>query len=263
MKSELPVYTDQGIEFIIDVAHKQVIERANPENIYYLLDMRDYDEEGYSFQHYDPSSKTTLSINLPQFVHLDPKGMAQIYNKSQAEIQHMTDFEIMVDQDLLHNRIRKGILPRVDIASHTFYADARIDLLRPKDDFSSLGIRFDDLDGYYNFENNSYVFPYNPKTHALGELDWENMTAYPKDLLYVEIPDVRVLDPVGWNRRHGYPDTDDLKAVGLALHFKAQLVPWHKSGLDELIAENRLKNPITEAVKARNEIQDKKRGRKL
>jgi len=73
---------------------------------------------------------------------------------------------------------------------------------------------------------------------------------------------VRNLDPVGWNRRWGWEETEGLKETGLQLDFKAEVVPWHKSGIDDLIAENRAKLPIAE--EKNNKVQPKNgRGPKL
>ena len=263
MEKELPIYTTQGVEFIVDVDKNELREKANPENSYPLYFMNDLGDAGYAFEHFDKATGKTLEILLPPFVALDPEGMARKYEKTLEELKSSTDFDVMVDQDLLKKRLDHGHLPTIDLAGQTFYADARIDLLRPKDDFSTMGIRFADLDDYYVLESNSYIFPYDPKTHELVNPDWENMTEYPKKLLLIEIPDVKVLDPVGWNRRNGYPETDDLKAIGLKLEFKAEIIPWNKSGIDELIAENRSKQPTKNTIKENNNLPEKKRGRKM
>lgn len=263
MEKELPIYITQGVAFILDVDKNKLWDKSNPENTYALNDMRDLGDTGYSFDHFDKSTGKTLEIIIPPFVSLDPERMAKKYNRSYEETILSTDFQLMVDQELLKKRLEGGQIPTVVIAEHTFYADARIDLLRPMDDFSTMGMRFDDLDDYYILESNSYIFPYDPKTHELAECDWENVLEYPKDLLLIELPDVKVLDPVGWNRRHGYAETDDLKAIGLKLEFKAEVVPWHKSGLDDVIAENRLKHPIKNSMKDANNPPKNNRGRKI
>ncbi|WP_312508840.1 hypothetical protein [Chryseobacterium culicis] len=264
METELPIYKDPnyGIEFIVDVDRLALYEKANPENYYTLEDMRDFDEDGYSFEHYDRERRETLSIDLPQFVKLAPEQMANKYNKSVEEILLSTDFEIMVDHEFLTRRIKQGTLTTVEIAGHTFYADARIDLLRPKDDFSTMGISFDELDSYHLEERDVYAFPYDPKKHTIAELDWDKIVEYPKDILFVELPKVRTLDPVGWNRRYGFEETYGLKETGLRLEFKAEVVPWNKSGIDELITHNKAKLP-KEALHSKPDPPRKGRGRKL
>ncbi|MDR2270426.1 MAG: hypothetical protein LBF27_05910 [Sphingobacterium sp.] len=263
MEKELPIYKDQGIEFIVDIDKLEFREKANQNNRYGFEVLEDRGEEGYQFEHYNEAKDETLWITTPQFVTLDPEGMAEKYKKSIEEVYLLTDFELMVDQELLTKRLKDGQLPTIELAGHIFYADARIDLLRPKDDFSKRGMRFDELENYYYVESNSYCIVYNPNTHDIGQLDYENITDIPKDLLFVEIPDVKVLDPVGWNRRNGFPETDDLKRIGLKLEFAAKIIPWKETGIDELIAKNRLKNPIMKAVAEKKPGSQKRGGPKM
>lgn len=265
MEKELPIYKDPdcGTEFIVDVEKFEFREKSNPDNRYTLEDMIDLGEEGYRFDHFDKATGKEICIAPPQFVTLAPEQMAEKYNRAVEEILLLTDFELMVDPEILTRRIKYGELPTIEIGGHIFYADARIDLLRPKDVLSTLGIRFDDLEEWYLEDKNSYAFPYNPQTHEIGDRDWDKILDYPIDLIFVEIPHARTLDPVGWNRRNGWDETEGLKETGLRLDFKAELVPWHKSGIDELISENRLKQPIKQEVKERNDTEEKKKGRKL
>lgn len=265
MENELPVYTDPNyaIEFVVDVDKFEYREKTNPDNRYTLADMIDCGEEGYRFSHFDKSSGKELSITAPQFVAFAPQQMAKKYNKAVEEILLLTDFELMVDQEALTRRIKNGQLPTIEIGGYIFYADARIDLLRPKDDFSTMGISFEELDSYFVEDKNSYAFPYDPKTHAIANLDWDQILEYPKDLIFVEIPQVRILDPVGWNRRGGWGETEGLKETGLRLEFKAETVPWHKSGIDEAISENRLKHPSRNAIQEKKDPPNKKQRRKL
>lgn len=265
MEKELPIYTDPdyGIEFIVDVDKFEFRERADPDIRYTLEDMIDLGEEGYRFDHFNKSTRQNICIIAPQFVSLAPQQMAEKYNKAVEEILLLTDFELMVDQEALTRRIKNGELPTIEIAGHIFYPDARIDLLRPKDDFSTMGISFDELEDWFVDEKNTYAFPYDPKTHEIGKIEWDKIIEYPKDLLFVEIPFVRALDPVGWNRRWGWGETEGLKETGLKLEFKAETIPWNKSGIDELIAENRLKKPIRIADQEKSDQPSNKQRRKL
>lgn len=253
-ESELPIFNCGNFEWIVDVNKNEIREKANPNNVYSIFEMDDRGN-GYSFDHYDKETGKTISVDLPPLVILDPERMATKYHV--ADIAGKSDFEVMVNQELLHRRITLGELPTVSIAGHTFYADARINLLRPKDDFSTMGICFTDLDHCYIEENNSYGFPYNPKTHQFQELDSSNLVEYPKDLLFIEIPHERLLDPVGWNRRHGWPEVDSLKETGLNLDFTAKIIPWHKTGIDELIAQNKQNLTSKDVVKEKgNQVKN-------
>ncbi|REC62322.1 hypothetical protein DRF65_11465 [Chryseobacterium pennae] len=265
MEKELPIYTDPdyGIQFIIDVDKLEFRQKGQQDNRYTLEDMIDCGEEGYCFQRYDKERNDYMWITVPQFVNLAPEMMAEKYNKAVEEILLLTDFELMVDQDALTRRIKYGQIPTVEIGGHIFYAEARLDLLRPKDDFSTLGISFDELEDWYVDHRNAYAFPYDPRTHQIASIEWDKLVEYPKDLLFVEIPFVKTLDPVGWNRKWGWGETEGLKETGLRLEFKAETIPWNKTGIDELIAENRLKQPIKNANNEKLSAPKKNKGRKI
>jgi|GEM_PF-627065 len=245
MERELPRFNIEGTDFLVDVANFELREASNEKNKIRLEDMVET-YQGYSIR-YDPKNKkvlddfdlSTVRINIPEFVVLDPVGMSRKYNISLDEIKTKSDFSLMVDQEALHKRLKLGILPIVTIAGHTFYPDARIDLLRPKDDFRTLGISFSQIAHYYSEEQKAYVIPYNPKSHEFQEFDFNKITQYPKDLIAVKFPHERELDPVGWNRRRGYSETYLLKETGLKMKFAAETVPWHKTTINELMKINR------------------------
>ena len=244
MDRTLPIYTIEGTEFIVDVAGLQLREKDNAENTISLFDMRDVGDR-YVFD-YNPRIKNipvelseyagSMVVEIPELVKLDPEGMAKKYNV--ANVAGKSDFEVMVDQDTLYTRIKLGKLPTIDIAGHTFYADARINLLRPKDDFMTMGINFSEIDSYFFEDIDRYMIPYNPKTHDLQEPHYNTITQCRKDLILIEFPHERTLDPVGWNRYNGFRETDNLKETGLKLEFKAQIITWDKIGLGETIQRN-------------------------
>ena len=135
-------------------------------------------------------------------------------------------------------RVNKGVLPTVDIAGHTFYVDLRMNMLRPKDDFLSKGIKFSKVESYYDLEARTYTIPYNPTTHEFQEPDYKNIKELPKDLIAVEFPSERLLDRIGWNRKYGFELTHGLVHQGLKLQFEAKLIPWEKTFLVDLIKSN-------------------------
>ncbi|WP_316795481.1 hypothetical protein [Pedobacter agri] len=242
MERELPELNIEGTDFLVDVQKLELREKANPENIIAFEEMRDF-FDGYSFQYSKaekniPStfSEDTLTVTIPAFVKLDPAGMAVKYNM--ADLTGKTDFEVMVNQEAFDRRVNKGELPTMDIAGHTFYVDLRMDKLRPHDDFISKGIVFEEIDHYYSDEINAYIIPYNPKTHEFQELNYEKISAFPKDLIAVQFPSQRNLDPIGWNRLGGWELEDGLKQTGLKSHFKAETIPWDQTWLKEIIKIN-------------------------
>jgi hypothetical protein len=271
-KRALPTINIEGTEFLVDVNKLELSEKGNPKNtisIFYMRDLGDGYEFSYGLQEKNIphlfSSNKKITVTIPELVNLDPEGMAAKYNI--ADVTSKSDFDLMVDQEALRKRIRLGQLPTVDIAGHTFYADARIDMLRPKDDFTTMGIYFSDINHYFDEEKNCYIIPYNPKTHEFQELDYDTITEYPKELLAIEFPHEYTLDPVGWNRHNGFNETQNLKRTGLKLEFEAQTIPWKETGIDETIKKN-LKRLQPEKMKL-GQLQStpdhpaKKRGRKM
>ncbi|MBS1526064.1 MAG: hypothetical protein JST19_10475 [Bacteroidetes bacterium] len=245
MKRELPVYNIQGTDFVIEAQNLLLREKANPANTISFFDMRDLGN-GYELS-YNPQSKNLpifledgkniITVTVPELVKLDPVGMAEKYGCTVAEIAGKTDFDLMVDQQALASRL-SGKLTIVDIAGHTFYVDIPMDMLRPKDDFLSKGIVFNDIDAYYDEGKRSYIIPYNPKTHEFQEPDYNTITAAPQDLIVVSFPFQRELDPIGFNRKAGLPPMAGLKETNVRSHFVAEKVDWKDTGIGNIIRGN-------------------------
>jgi hypothetical protein len=229
MERELPIINLEGRDYLVDVNKLELREKANSGNIIAFTEMRDLGD-GYSFD------IGNVTVKIPEFVKLDPEGMAAKYHID--DLSGKTDFDVMVDQEAFYKRVNQGMLPTVDIAGHTFYVDLRMDMLRPHDDFSSEGIVFGEIEDYFSEETNSFIIPYNPKTHEFQELDFDKITEFPEELAVVQFPSQKQLDPVGWNRLGGWDIKDDLKQVGLKSSFKAEIIPWDRTWLKEIIAEN-------------------------
>jgi len=273
-KPDLPTVDIEGTAFVVDVSKFELREKANEGNVISFKDMTDFGE-GYSFEYNrktknipDVFEKSDVLIEIPEFVGLDPVGMAQKYGLTVDEVKTKTDFELMVDQYAFDLRLNKGRLPTVDIAGHLFYVDIRMDMLRPKDDFLSNGIVFDEIDHYFSEDRNAYLIPYDPKKHEFRELDYDKITDFPKDLIAVQFPFQKDLDPIGWNRHGGWDIKDDLKKIGVKSHFIAQTIPWQQTYLPEIIKEN-LKRQQKQAKKQKPMIKppvnksQKGKGRKM
>ena len=120
--------------------------------------------------------------------------------------------------DLYDLSVNKGILPTINIASHTFYVDLQMNKLRPKDDFLSKGIDFTEIKDYYDRDRRAYVIPYNPKTREFQQDDVSKMTELPTDIIIVQFPNQYEMDIVGWNRKHGNSITEqDVKQMHFEL----------------------------------------------
>lgn len=271
MERELPTINIEGTDFVVDVNNAELREKDNLENIISFFEMRDVND-GYVFE-YSLKDKNlpglfdndTTTVRIPEMVILDPEGMARKYHIQPEAIQGKTDFDIMVDQQAFDMRVNKGVLPTVDIAGHTFYVDIRMNMLRPKDDFLSKGIVFDEIDHYFSEERSAYLIPYDPGKHEFRELDYDKITAYPENLVAVEFPFQKVLDPVGWNRNGGWDIKDNLKQTGIKAHFTAKTIPWQETYLPEIIKANlekQKKQQERPAEKQLNSRQQRGKGRR-
>lgn len=266
MKRELPIINIEGTDFVIDVNKLQLAEKENHKNVIVFEDMY-YVGDGYTFM-YSLENKNlpgifqneSTKVKIPEFIVLDPIGMAHKYRHPVDEIKDKSDFQLMVDQHAFDLRTKKGILPTVDIAGHTFYVDIRMDMLRPKDDFLSGGIVFSNIETYYDLEKRTYTIPYNPKTHEFQEPDYLNIKELPKDLITVRFPSERLLDRIGWNRKYGFEITHGLARNGLKLQFDAKNIPWKKTFLVDLIKSNlKAEKNKQESTKKQQTIQSKRR----
>lgn len=127
---------------------------------------------------------------------------------------------------------------------------------------------FDAIDHYFSEERNAYLIPYDPKKHEFRELDYDKITGFPKDLIAVQFPSQKELDPVGWNRHGGWDIKNDLKQIGVKGHFIAQTIPWQQTYLPEIIKENLERNKKQEqktkpVIKSTENKTKKGRGRKM
>ncbi|WP_277014328.1 hypothetical protein [Flavobacterium lindanitolerans] len=246
MEKELPVVKIEGTEFLLDVGQLLLIEKGNPENTISFFEMED-NGNGYSFD-YNPKGRNipdiwdrhdeNVNVNLLPLVEMDQQGMAEKYGLTVQDLVGKTDFDVMVDSKALEERLR-GRLTTIDIADQIFYVDIPMGKLRPKDDFASKGIVFDDIDHCFDEEREMYLITYNPAKHEFEEVYGDEIIEVPKDLILIEFPHERFLDPVGYNRKHGADQLFGLKETSIKPHFTARIAEWKEVGLHELINENR------------------------
>lgn len=240
----LPTHTINGTKFIVDVNQLELREKTNPNNIISIKDMEELPTEGYRFW-YSSNNKSLATyaehdaklIEIPDFVKLDPIGMARKHNILENKIAEMNDFKLMVNQEIFDKIANQGIIPTIDIAGHTFYIDFFNDKLLPKDDIWSKGIIFSELIEYYSYKENTYNIPYNQKTHTFQEVSL-TVKEIPKDIIVVQIPHKNTLDPVARNKKLDFNRSDLLKKEGVQLHYEAKVIPWHQTRFAETIKRN-------------------------
>jgi hypothetical protein len=259
MERELPVIKIAETEFLIDVENLQLVQRENRKNTISIEEMHD-GGNGYNFR-YCRNNKTVqgpgwqkpdlIKVYIPEFVEMDPEGMAAKYGLSLSELKGKSDFDIIVDQEALEKRLN-GRLTTVDIAGHLFYVDIPMDMLRPHDDFLSKGIRFDDIEFYVDDNADEYIIPYHPGRHEFQDIDLDNIVEFPKDLILVAFPHERFLDPVAINRKAGYDLTAGLKYRPVQSHFKARIVNVKETVLKRIMDDNRNRKEKREVKEAKS-----------
>ncbi|MDX3916985.1 MAG: hypothetical protein QHC79_25815 [Pseudosphingobacterium sp.] len=246
MERELPTFDIEGTTFVVDVLRNELHERDNPINNISFSQLRDV-PDGYLIE-YNPQTRNVadpwddetelISVVLPQLTSLDPEGMAKKYGYSSTEdIQGKTDLEVLMGQEALKERLR-GKLPTLDILGHTFYVDIFMNCIRPKDDFTTLGINLQDLEDYLDEETARYRFPYNPQKHQMERLDYYTITSIPKGIVPIEFPYEKELDPVGYARAHGFDLEEVLLEAPMKAHSQAKVITWEDLYVPQIIQEN-------------------------
>lgn len=272
MKRELPTYIIEGTTFIVDVDKGALIEKSNPDN---LISFSELSDKGNHYEMlYDlreknwppgvgPMDDQMISISIPNRTELDPEGMAIKYGLPIEAVMGKNDFDIMVNQQAYRERL-SGKLVTVDIAGHTFYVDIRMDMLRPKDDFLSKGIVFSQIDHYYSDEQDRYIIPYHPKAHEFRELDYDTITKIPQDVIVISFPHESKMDPIGFNRKIGLDEVDNLKETNVQSHFEAKIVNWKDTEIEQIIQKNlqRQQHHKPKEQKQKNNKRQR-RGRKM
>lgn len=142
------------------------------------------------------------------------------------------------NEQVLRDRLN-GRLTTLDIAGHTFFVDHRMQAIRPKDDFSTQGIRFDELDYYFNDELGRYEIPYDKKKHEVANVDMDSITEIPEHVLVVAFPSPEIMDPVGYSRFSGWDLEDTLEDTPQKSHFTAIILKGKNSYLEACVKENR------------------------
>lgn len=251
-KRILPTYDILGTTFIVDVNELVLRQKSKPLNIISIADMDENPQEGYRFW-YDPNNCALGSyfdldakqVVIPDFVKLDPMGMAKKHGISDDDIIRMNDFQIMVDQEIFEKINQKFYSPVIDIAGHIFDIDVYSGRLHPRDDIWSRGIMFSELSYYYFPKDKSYIIPYNTSTHTFQEISL-NVKEIPDDLIIVKIPEQRMLDPISKNRLNDMETCEYLKKIGLSLHHEAKIISWEHTQFLETISQNKKQGYVAE-----------------
>ncbi len=264
MERKLPEYSIEGTPFIVDVNKGELRKVTKPDNIISFSNMQyigshytlDYDlfTKGLSF--FTKDALNTKVVEVPQMVNLDPEGMAQKYNIPVAALQGKTDFDIIVDQDLLRERLN-GNLPVIKIADHDFIVDFPLKELRPKNDFNT-SIRLHEL--HYSIEEEKYKAFYHIPSHCIVDINPATIKEIPENLVQIEIPIERKLDPVGAAREYGFDYKDLLIKYPLESNLEAKVIPIEKTNLPYLVKANNEREKQLQKNKPHKSLRRRKNG---
>lgn len=199
--------------------------------------------------------------NIPYFLELDKVGMAEKYKKSINAVDGKSDFEVMVDQDLYHER-KHGKQPTIQIGNHLYYVDFHWGRLRPHIEFEKAvnhwpeDLIFDNLESADN--DQAYHFFFDAGKQRVFNFD-DNITSVPHNVFLVTIPTEDKLDPYAFARKLGINIEKHLMTHPLRRHFTASLVPAGETFLKDMVAENRQKYKKDDSDQPDNKQQKKKK----
>ncbi|WP_426672104.1 hypothetical protein ACPPVU_12820 [Mucilaginibacter sp. McL0603] len=237
------IYTIEGTAFVVDI-DKQVLRQSdNPANeISFVRDMTDQGSHYRLFYDPDPSSKPPGTYNpdalkefiIPKLIELDPDGMAAKYRYRPEELKNKTDFQIIVDQELLAQR-HQGVLPKINIAGEEFVVDLRLQELRHAQSFHPvLSLNSFELTS----DGRHYDGYYHPVIRQLVPLD-PKLTELPDSVIKIKIPNEIGLDPVGAARIYGVDERELLRRYPIQRDLKAEIIPLSETHIPSLIRQNR------------------------
>ena len=179
-----------------------------------------------------------------QRVDLDPDGMAEKYGLSISELKGKTDFDVMVNQDYYNLRVTQALWPSIEIAGEPFWCYVKHRVISAQDIEVRSTIDFAEMrkeHGFTVYENNSncYYFPYDLTTKTISDVDFSSLKNLPQNIVIVQVPDERSIDPVGLARLQGLNVKAFLKLNPIRdMEFKAKVIPWSKTTVPEIIQRN-------------------------
>ncbi|WP_286751671.1 MULTISPECIES: hypothetical protein [Sphingobacterium] len=160
---------------------------------------------------------STVKVSVPRIAEIDPEGMMRKYGCSVDDIKNKTDFDIIVDQDVLRRRI-SGERVKIDIAGIVYEIDAIANSLRPVngaiDRINLAEYRYD----YFIDDESCYYLDCNMNDGRIVDLLRDQTV---ENLIEYKIPDLTNLDPIAViNNFHFLTDLElyyqDLKMFHIA-----------------------------------------------
>jgi hypothetical protein len=237
------IFEIEGTSFEVDI-DKQVLRQTNDQTneISFIHDMQDqgafytllYDLDDHNAAHDLFDQNRVKQITVPQMTDLDRDGMAVKHALPPELVMGKSDFELIVDQKLLDQRLN-GILPQIDLAGEKFTVDLRLHELRnSKYFFPVISLKSFELtnDGWH------YEAYYHPVIKQVVELD-PKLLEFPEGVIKLKIPNEIGLDPVETARQYGMDERDLLRRHPIQKELKAEVIPLSETHIPALIRHNK------------------------
>ncbi|PUZ28589.1 hypothetical protein DCC81_03655 [Chitinophaga parva] len=143
-------------------------------------------------------------------------------------------------QEAFEARTKRGMQPVVDIAGWPYYVNVRWNLLEPRLVMGESKVRPTinlDKDCYHN-ETGEFSLYYHTKKQAPFE-DLDYAASLPKNVVFVKIPGIYELDPVGMAREDQLADPHAYIKKPLQLYHTAAIIELKDSPAMDIIQQNK------------------------
>jgi hypothetical protein len=237
------IFEIEGTSFEVDI-DKQVLRQTNDQTneISFIQDMQDqgafykllYDLDEHNAAHDLFGQNRVKLITVPQMTDLDREGMSLKYGLPPELVMGKSDFELIVDQKLLDQRLN-GVLPQIDLAGEMFIIDLHLQELRHAANFHPvISLKSFELtnDGWH------YEAYYHPVMKQVVELD-PRLLELPEGVIKLKIPNEIGLDPIATARAYGMDERELLRRYPIQKDLKAEVIPLSETHIPALIRRNK------------------------
>lgn len=155
--------------------------------------------------------------------------------EKQNDIYDLEFYKSLTGEQALKERL-SGRLPMTEIMGQPFFIDVRLNQLRPKDHFHTMGIELTEN----KFDENTkvyYVYYHHP---SMTEVEvHRNIVQLPEDVVLIKIPEKRKLDSVAMARIEGKElDERYLKKYPVNMYIALKAVPIEKTFVKKVVSSN-------------------------
>jgi len=233
-----------GTMFLFDVENARLREQQDPHNTIPFNKMKDtgrgyyfnYDLNLKNIARGDARDEDVVRITTPMMIELDAKGMAQKYGVAVSALKGLSDLDLIADRQLLARRLN-GNLPSIDLAGlESFNIDLQAGVLSSRTFIGSI-IKLKDLT-IMGTPENKYVGFYDLKARKVVDVDASTITQLPENVVFIEVPPMEKLDPVGLARLQGLEDLYHVRQFGIERDLSIKITPLENTILDLYVIQN-------------------------